>query len=353
MEFLYELGLFLAQALTLVVAILLLVGGLFAIAQRYRGEQQEGHIEVRDLNGKYRTIGNTLRQVIETPETYKAWRKAEKKSERERVRLDKKQKRPKSGESAERRPRLFILNFHGDLKASATDRLREEISALLPQAGEQDEVLVRLESHGGLVHGYGLAASQLQRIPRAGIRLTVAVDKVAASGGYMMACVADRVVAAPFAVVGSIGVLAQLPNFNRLLKKHDIDVELHTAGEYKRTLTMFGENTAKDREKFLEDLEDTHVLFKEFVGANRPSLDIDKVATGEIWYGQRALDEGLVDELSTSDSLIQERLSDWDVYEVKFVQKKQWQEKLGMAAEGVVERTALKLWQRSRGPFDG
>lgn len=348
MEFLYDLGLFLAQAVTLVVAVLLLVTGLMAIGQRYKGEQREGHIEIRDLNDKYRSINDSLRHVVEEPDDYKARRKEEKKAEKAKAKAAKKSKKTHKGE---RRPRLFVLNFDGDIKASAAENLREEVSAVLAQTGEGDEVLIRLESPGGMVHGYGLAASQLQRITDAGVPLIAAVDKVAASGGYMMACVANRIVAAPFAVIGSIGVLAQLPNFHRLLKKHDIDVELHTAGEYKRTLTMFGENTDKDREKFLEDLEDIHTLFKEFVRSNRPSLDVDKVATGEAWYGQRALDEGLVDELRTSDALIQERLADWDVYEVRFIHKKNWQEKLGVAAEGAIERGALKLWQRSRGPF--
>ena len=236
-----------------------------------------------------------------------------------------------------------------DLRASAVDNLREEISSVLSQARDGDEVLVKVESPGGLVHGYGLAASQLQRIRNAGVPLTIAVDKVAASGGYMMACVADRIIAAPFAVLGSIGVLAQLPNFHRLLKKHEIDFELLTAGEHKRTLTIFGENTEKGRAKFLEELEETHTLFKQFVRDNRPALDVDKVATGEVWYGSDALREGLVDELETSDSFVQSRLEDWDVFEVKYVHKKNWQEKLGMAAEGAIERALLKIWQRGQG----
>jgi len=205
-----------------------------------------------------------------------------------------------------------------------------------------------VESPGGMVHSYGLAASQLQRIRDAGVPLTIAVDKVAASGGYMMACVANRIVAAPFAVIGSIGVMAQLPNFHRLLKKHDIDFELFTAGEYKRTVTMFGENTEKGRGKFLQELEETHELFKDFVSANRPGLEIARVATGEIWYGQKALEIGLVDELQTSDAFVQGRLSDWDVFEVKFVHKKNWQEKLGLAAEGALEKVFLRIWQKGQ-----
>lgn len=349
MEHLYDYGLFLAQAVTIVAAILILVAGLVAVGQRQRAELQEGHIEIRNINEKYTHIGEAIEAAVGDEATVKEARKSRKKADKQKAKAEKKQR--KSGkESATRRNRLFVLSFDGDLKASATDSLREEISAVLGQTGEGDEVLLRLESPGGLVHGYGLAASQLQRIRDAGVPLTVAVDKVAASGGYMMACVANRIIAAPFAVIGSIGVLAQLPNFHRLLKKHDVDFELYTAGEYKRTVTLFGENTDKGRQKFQADLEETHVLFKDFVSDNRPELDIETVATGEVWYGRKAVEQGLVDELTTSDAYIQSRLADWDVFGVRFVNKKNWQEKLGIAAEGAVERALLKFWQRGQRP---
>ncbi len=346
MEYIYEYGLFLAQAITFVAAILIVVAGVVALGQRQRAEHHEGHIEVRDLNEKYRDIGRHIQDMVVEPEQLKASKKAEKKAEKAKAKAEKK-KRGKAADDAQRRKRLYVLDFDGDLRASATDNLREEISAVLPQVQPGDELLVRVESPGGLVHGYGLAASQLQRIRDAGVPLTIAVDKVAASGGYMMACVGNRIIAAPFAVIGSIGVLAQLPNFHRLLKKHDIDFELFTAGEYKRTVTMFGENTDKGREKFAEELEETHGLFKEFVSSNRPALDIARVATGEIWYGRKALEVGLVDELQTSDAFVQGRLADWDVFEVKFVFKKNWQQKLGLAAEGALEKTFLRIWQRA------
>ncbi|TCO72716.1 protease SohB [Chromatocurvus halotolerans] len=353
MEFLSELGLFAAQAVTLLVLILLLALGLVAISQRQRGDH-DGHIEITRINQRAEHVSDTLNHAINDPQTWKAATKARKKAEKVKVKQRKKALKAKKGGSGQEspadepqreRPVLFVLDFDGDIHASATDNLREEISAIVPQLKKGDEVLVRLESPGGVVHGYGLAASQLRRIRDAGTPLTVCVDKVAASGGYMMACVADRIIAAPFAVIGSIGVLAQLPNFHRLLKKNDIDFELLTAGEYKRTLTLFGENTDKGREKFVEELEETHALFKHFVKDNRPALDIDRVATGEIWYGQQALDEGLVDELATSDATIQARLEGSDVFEIRFVRKRNWQEKLGMAAGSAVERSLLRLWQ--------
>jgi serine protease SohB len=347
LEFIYEYGLFLAQAVTLVAAILIVIAGLVSMGHRQKAEQHEGHIEIRNLNEKYRLIGDSIQHMVTDPEALKAETKANKKAEKAKAKKAKKKRKKSDGETVnERRKRLYILAFDGDMKASATDNMREEISAVLPQVHDGDEMLVKVESPGGLVHSYGLAASQLQRITSAKVPLTIAVDKVAASGGYMMACVADRIVAAPFAVLGSIGVLAQLPNFHRLLQKNNIDFELLTAGEYKRTLTMFGENTDKGREKFVEELEETHDLFKSFVSTNRPALDVAKVATGEVWYGQKAIEEGLIDEVQTSDAFVQNRLEDWDVYEVKFVHKKNWQEKLGFAAEGALEKSFLKIWQR-------
>ena len=350
MEFIYEYGLFLAQAVTFVAAVLIVVAGILSLSARQRGESQGGQIELLNLNEKYRHIGETFREVIDEPEALKSRKKSAKKDEKAKTKIAKKKHKKGTDElPEERRKRLYVLGFDGDVKASATESLREEISAVLPQIEKGDEVLVKVESPGGMVHSYGLASSQLQRIKNAGVPLVIAVDKVAASGGYMMACVADRIIAAPFAVLGSIGVVAQLPNFHRLLKKNDVDFELFTAGEHKRTVTMFGENTDKGREKFVEELEETHVLFKNFVSANRPALDIGKVATGEIWYGQNALAEGLIDELQTSDAFVQGRLADWDVFEVTFSQKKNWQEKLGLAAESALEKSFLKIWQRGKG----
>jgi serine protease SohB len=350
LEFIFEYGLFLAQAVTIVAAILILVASLVSIGQRQRADQHEGHIEIRDLNEKYHQISDAIHDVVDDPAVLKLQRKATKKEEKAQAKIDRKALKKSGGATPEnRRKRLYVLNFDGDIKASAADNLREEISAILPQIVKGDEVLVKLESPGGLVHSYGLAASQLQRIKSAEVPLIIAVDKVAASGGYMMACVADRIIAAPFAVLGSIGVIAQLPNFHRLLQKNNIDFELLTAGEYKRTLTVFGENTDKGREKFVEELEETHGLFKSFVSNNRPALDIAKVATGEVWYGQNALLEGLIDELQTSDAFVQARLEDWDVFDVRYVHKKNWQEKLGMAAEGALEKSFLKIWQRGLG----
>ncbi len=229
------------------------------------------------------------------------------------------------------------------MRASAVDNLRKEISAVLQVAEGNDEIVVRLESPGGMVHSYGLAASQLRRITSQGVHLTVCVDQVAASGGYMMACIAEKIMAAPFAVVGSIGVVAQIPNFHRLLKKNDIDIELLTAGEYKRTLTMFGQNTDSDRAKFQEELEDTHTLFKEFVRENRRGLDISKVATGEHWYGLRAMDLGLIDELMTSDEYLLRRSKDAEVFEVSWQIRRTLAERLGLATEGAMVRV-LENW---------
>lgn len=229
--------------------------------------------------------------------------------------------------------KVYVLDFKGDMAASAVESLREEITLILSTAkAGRDRVLLRLESPGGMVHGYGLAAAQLVRLRDAGFHITIAVDKVAASGGYMMACIGNEIVAAPFAVLGSIGVVAQVPNFNRLLKQHNVDFELYTAGEYKRTVTMFGENTEEGKAKFEEELHQTHKLFKHFVEKYRPQLNVEKVATGEHWYGQDALDLNLVDKLQTSDEYLLGLLSQHDVYLIQTRSKPTLGEKLGLQA---------------------
>ena len=352
MEFVQEIGLFLAEAVILVTAIIVVIIAIAAASQRRKGGE-EGYIEVRRLNDRYTAFHDAVRSFTEHAETRKVREKAEKKSAKAEQKQARQQAKEEAGKEDGKQGdgRLFVLRFEGDIRASETESLREEISAIAPELRAGDEVLLCLESPGGMVHSYGLAASQLHRIRATGASLTVAVDKVAASGGYMMACVADRIISAPFAVIGSIGVVAQLPNFHRLLKKNDVDFELLTAGKYKRTLTMFGENTDDGRAKFVEDLEDTYDLFKDFVVLNRPVVDIEAVATGEIWYGQRALDQNLVDELSTSDAYLQTRLREIEAFEVRYVPKKSWQEKFGMAAEAGIERTFLRLWQQGASRF--
>ena len=229
--------------------------------------------------------------------------------------------------------KIYVLDFKGDTAASAVEQLREEITLILATAkAGRDRVVVRLESPGGMVHGYGLAAAQLVRLRDAGFHLTICVDKVAASGGYMMACIGSEIVSAPFAILGSIGVVAQVPNFNRLLKEKNIDFEMYTAGQYKRTVTMFGENTEEGKAKFEEELQQTHVLFKHFVEKYRPQLNVEKVATGEHWYGQDALDLNLVDKLQTSDEYLLSLLPQHDIYVIQTRKKPPLGEKLGLQA---------------------
>ncbi len=317
MEYLAEFGLFLAKILAVLIStgLVIAAGGLLMMRARMSGEE---HLEVKHLNQKYRHMALTLKHAMMPSKRFKKILKATKGE-------DKQKRKDYDAASGQR---VYVIHFHGDLRASEVASLREEISAILQVADKNDEVLVTIESGGGTVHGYGLAASQLQRVRDHGIQLTVAIDKVAASGGYMMACVAHRIIAAPFAIVGSIGVLGQLPNFHRFLKKHDIDYEQISAGEYKRSLTLFGENTDTDRERFREELEQTHELFKTFVKNNRPQLDIDAIATGEHWYGTRALELQLVDRLQTSDDYLAEAAKTAELYQVTYVRKKPLLEKL-------------------------
>ncbi|MDE1239125.1 protease SohB [Vibrio aestuarianus] len=352
MEFLLDYGLFLAKIATVVVALVVLL----VIVKSVGGKNSviKGELEVVNLTDRHKDIVEQLEHHLHDDAFIKARDKAEKKSEKEKIKARDKaiKKAAKEGElDTKREPHLFVLDFNGSIDAKEVASLREEVTAVLAVAREGDEVLLRLETGGGMVHGYGLASSQLDRLKAAGLPLTIAVDKVAASGGYMMACIADKIVSAPFAIVGSIGVIAQLPNFNKLLKKHDIEYEQLTAGEYKRTLTMFGENSDKAREKFKQELEETHELFKDFIRDHRPALDLDKVATGEHWFGTQAKALGLIDEIKTSDDLVVEACKDKTVLAIHYVQKKKLTDKLAGVAGEAADSVLMKLISRGQRPI--
>lgn len=337
MEFLYEYGLFVAKAITLVIAFIVVVSTIVGLASKQK--QGKGQLEIISLSEQLKDITHYARQVILDKNALKQIAKKQKKEAKVKA---------KNKDSDEEKSRLFVIDFKGSMDANEVELLREEITAILCVANEQDEVLVRLESGGGVVHGYGLAASQLQRVKEKGLTLTIAVDKVAASGGYMMACVGDKIIASQFAYIGSIGVLAQLPNFNKLLKKNDIEFEQHTAGEYKRTLTMFGENNDEGREKFKQEIEEIHTLFKDFVHTQRTDMNIEKVATGEYWPGVKAKELGLVDQISTSDDYILSHHPVREIFRVKYSMKKNVAEKLGMSVASVAERVLMKSWSKAR-----
>ena len=331
MEFLYEYGLFLIKFGTVIGGVAAVAFLIVMLKMRSR-VAEEGHLEVKHINQKF----DHAKLMLEAATLPKGIFKKSVKAHKE------KQKKAEKSDAGDRK-RIFVLNFRGDIRADEVASLREEISAILTTAANQDEVLVILESGGGTVHGYGLGASQLRRIRDKSIPLTVAVDKVAASGGYMMACVANRIIAAPFAIIGSIGVLAQIPNFHKLLKKHDIDFEQISAGRYKRTLSLFGENTEADREKLRAELEETHELFKQFVRENREQVDVEAISTGEHWHGKKALELGLVDALQTSDDYLSEAAKSTDIYEIRFARKKPFVEKFFSSAAKLFHHESSKL----------
>ncbi len=333
MEFLFDYGLFLAKALTIVVAIAIV---LVLIAGASRRSPRASGLEIKKLNDKFKETAEAMQRAMLNKADWKKHAKAEKK---ERKKEDK-------ATTDEQRRRVFVVDFRGDIRATAVAQFREEISAIVSAATEKDEVVLRLENPGGAVHEHGLAASQLLRVKDRGIPVTVIVDKVAASGGYLMACIANQIIAAPFAVIGSIGVIAQLPNFNRALESRGVDFEQVTAGKHKRTVTMFGKNTDEDRAKLKEELEDIHVLFKGLVAEQRPSLDIERVATGEHWYGTRALELGLIDSLGTSDDYLLAAADDADIYKVSYRGKPSLQERIMSAFESSLERGANWLENR-------
>jgi len=356
-EFFFNYGLFFLKTLTFLIAVIAVVAVIASAAARRpsgSGGDKEGHIEILKYNERLEDMADALSLSLLEPiqqkhalKEKKETAKAEKKAAKAAAKRAKKQRG--SGEtviSEPQRKRVYVLDFDGDIRASDVDKLRREITAVLTTATSDDEVVVKVESGGGMVTSYGLGASQLDRLRKKKIPLTICVDKVAASGGYMMACVADKLVAAPFAVLGSIGVVAQIPNFHRLLKQFNIDFELLTAGKYKRTLTLFGENTDEARAKFIEDIERIHQQFKAYVDDRRPSLDIEKVATGEIWSGQDVLDLNLADQLSTSDEYLVEACEDSDVLMVSYKEKKNLMSRFSIGIQNGIDGLLMRWFNR-------
>jgi len=345
-EILSQYGLFLAKIATVVVAIAVVAAFIVNLTQR---KKQRGELKITNLSEHYKDLKEEMGAALLDAPQQKLWHKEQKKKLKQEAKAAK--ARVKMGIAAGDKSRVWVLDFKGSMDAHEVNALREEVTAVLAVVKPQDQVVLRLESPGGVVHGYGLAASQLQRLRDKQIPLTIAVDKVAASGGYMMACVGNKIVSAPFAIIGSIGVVAQIPNFNRFLKGKDIDIELHTAGQYKRTLTLLGENTEEGRQKFREDLNETHHLFKDFVHRMRPQLDIEQVATGEHWYGSQAKEKGLVDDIGTSDDLLLGLMEDHEVLNVRYLQRKKWLDRFTGSAAESADRLLMRWWQRGQKPM--
>jgi|TARA_B110000914_G_scaffold131355_1_gene114757 serine protease SohB len=324
-ELLSNYGLFLLKTLTVVISIVLILSFIMST----RNNKTEGDITIKNINEEFSLLEENIKKNLLGKSEFKKF-----------IKLRKKNKKTNG-------KRLFVLDFKGNIKASEIVSLRREISGIILSYQKSDEVLLRLENSGGTVHEHGLAAAQLKRLKDKNIPLTICVDKVAASGGYMMACVANKIIASPFAIIGSIGVLAQVPNFNKLLKNKGIDFEQHTAGNYKRTVTMFGENTDKDREKLGEQLQDIHILFKNFITTNRKNIDIDKVATGEYWYGPKALELNLIDGIMTSDEYILSMINEFEIFHIQYKKLKTLSDKISKISSSASSKVFNMLEQKN------
>ena len=326
LELAAEYGLFLLQTLTVVFGALFVVSGIFSASARMKQIKNKPVLKVESLNEFYDELKDKLRTAVEKPERLKKIIKRERKE----------RKGAKKNEA--RKKRIYLIDFTGDLKASEAETLTNEVNAVLTVAQAEDEVVVKISSPGGMVNTYGLCAGQLKRLRDGGIRLTACVDKVAASGGYLMACVADKIIAAPFAIVGSIGVVSTVPNFHRVLKKYNVDFEQPTSGKYKRTLTLFGKNTKEGREKFQEQLDMTHDLFKNLVREFRPGVDLEKVATGEFWYGRQSKELGLIDAIQTSDDYLMSQKDTAEIFKITYEEKKDVIEKFKLFSRNALAR---------------
>ena len=333
-ELLIEYCFFLLKVITItfviVIPILMIVS-----SSRYKTMGDKGQLIIKNLSEKFESMGTSLRGSQMDPKTYKKFIK-----EKEKKR---KQDSKKKNKSSKQKSAIYVLNFQGDVMASDHDKLKQEINAILASKTSCKEVVLKVESGGGSAYAYGLCAAELKRLVDNKIKLTVCIDKVAASGGYLMSCVASKIIAAPWALVGSIGVIAQLPNIHRLLKDNLIDFEMHTAGQFKRTLTVFGENTEEGRQKFISELEDLHIVFKDFVKENRPNVDAMKVSTGEVWQGQKALALGLIDAIQTSNDYLLNLSDKYNLYEVEYHEKKSLGDRFAYGIQAFVDQLILRV----------
>ena len=330
MEFLTDYGIFLLKVITIALAITIPI--LIIIGSSKSKTTSKGSLVVKNLSKKYENMGSSIRSSLLNPKELKKYNKEIQKKNK------KDQKKPSKDDA------VYVLNFNGDIQASEVSKLKHEINAILLSDTKCKEVVIKVESGGGSAYAYGLCAAELKRLVDNKIKLTVCIDKVAASGGYLMSCVASKIIAAPWAIVGSIGVIAQLPNFHRLLKKNSIDFEMHTAGEFKRTLTTLGENTEDGRKKFKSELEDLHLIFKDFVKEQRPQVDTKVVATGEVWQGDKAIEVGLIDELGTSDDYLVGLSKKLKLYEIEYIEKKNLSERFAFSAQLLIEKSILKIY---------
>ena len=329
MEILAGYLVFLLKVFTIVLAITIPL--LLIIGSSKGKSQPRGKLSITNLSDKFEEMGNAVKGSLMTPKELKKFNKD----------LSKEKKKKDKDQTEDS---IFVLNFKGDIQASEVEKLKQEVNAILLSETDCKEVVIRVESGGGSAYAYGLCAAELKRLVDNKINLTVCIDKVAASGGYLMSCVASKIIAAPWAIVGSIGVIAQLPNFHRLLKKNSIDFEMHTAGAFKRTLTTLGENTEEGREKFKSDLEDLHLIFKNFVKEQRPEVDTDIVATGEVWQGEDAVRVGLVDSLETSDNYLVGLSKGAKLFELEFVEKKNLTERFAFSMQLILEKSLMKFY---------
>ncbi len=331
MEFLANWGLFAVKLVTVLVFVFLLVSLLISLAMQAKAHNEDDKDKIKfkftNLFNFYKDNVDKLDAAIDefdeskSDKEKKAYLKQKAKALKtapQKLREEKAERIKKAEEQGEFCPEhLYVIDFDGDARASQVDELTSKVNLILAKATDKDEVIIKLTSPGGVVNGYGLCANQLERIRNKGINLVACVDTVAASGGYMMACVASKIVAAPFSYVGSIGVVAQIPNFNKVLKNHDVEYEQVTAGKYKRTLTMFGENTPEARDKFKQEITLIHNRFKAIVAKYRTKIDIENIATGEYWLAEDAKELNLVDQISTFDEYLQNRLDFTKVCAIK------------------------------------
>jgi serine protease SohB len=165
-------------------------------------------------------------------------------------------------------------------------------------------------------------------------RVIAAVEDVAASGGYMIACAADEIVVDMSSIVGSIGVIAAGFGFPRLLERVGIERRVHTSGRSKAMLDPFQPEREEDVARLQAIQDDVHAAFVDLVKTRRPKLAPNPdLFSGAFWSGRQAIDLGLADRLGDLRSVLQERFGrDVRMRVIPTERSSWWRRRLGLGA---------------------
>jgi protease-4 len=198
------------------------------------------------------------------------------------------------------RKAIAVIDVKGDILSS--EKVVKEIEKYDEDSSVR-AIVLRVNSPGG-----GIAQSQeiYKAVKEADKEIIASLGSVAASGGYYISCGADRIIANPGTITGSIGVITTFPKYHQLLKKIGVEWEVIKSGEHKDIGSPYRDMTVEEKRLFQDVIDDLFDQFVEVVSVERdiPKEEVLKLADGRIFSGNQAHELGLVDEIGTFSDAI-------------------------------------------------